>query len=128
MKILKTIIAIAALSALSVTTAQARDSYGLSISVGSYGYDHGHRHYDSHRSIRTHRSYHATPRVYYDAPRVIYYEPVVVYRHSPYRGYRHYGPQDYGYKHYDHYKRHKRHVKKHHKRHHRQRDSYKHWR
>lgn len=132
MKILNTIVAVAALSALTITTAQARDSYGLSISIGTHGYSHGHRQH--HGTVHTHNRYRAAPIIYYGAPRVIYYEPRVVYRHRPYRSYRHYESQDYGYKHYDHRIRHKKHARKHHKRQHRKHnyyrkhDYYNHWR
>ncbi len=108
MKILKTIIAVAAFSAFALPTAQARDSYGLSISIGGHGY-HGHHHAPAY----VYRNYRSAPTIYYTAPSVIYYEPRHVYRSKPYRGYRHFGARDYGYKYRDHHYRHKKHAKKH---------------
>jgi len=107
MKILKTIIAVAALGAFALPAAHARDSYGLSINIGGYG--HGHHHAPTH----VYRSYRSAPTVYYSEPSVIYYEPRIVYRTHPYHGYRHYGPQDYGYKYRDYHHRKKKHAKKH---------------
>ena len=72
MKILRSLIAVLAIGVAAMSTANARDSFSLGISIG------GHSHvYDEPV-----RYYSAPPVVYYAAP-TYYYEPVRSYYHSP---------------------------------------------
>jgi hypothetical protein len=79
MKMLRFLMITLALGA-SVSTAQARDSFNIGISLGGYG---GHGYYGAPAI-----SYHAVPQViYYDAPRAYYPAPHAYYR-GPVVGYR----------------------------------------
>jgi hypothetical protein len=76
MKVLRSFVLALAIGVASVTTAQARDSFSIGISVGGHGY-------------------HAYPEVsyypvdsYYVAPQVVYYNAPIMYRHhAPYAYY-----------------------------------------
>ncbi len=78
MKLVRLLIASVAISAAAVTTAQARDSFSLGISIG--GHDHHHV-IQTHRYVPAYHGYYGAPSVYYSAPRVVYYDAPVRYRH-----------------------------------------------
>lgn len=71
MKTFHSVVLALAIGAVSITSAQARDSFSLGINIGGYGY--------------------APPPVYYAAPPVVYYERPVVY-YQPVPHYYGYGP------------------------------------
>lgn len=75
MKLLRCFLMILAFGA-SISSAQARDSFSLGISIGGYS-PYGHPGV----------TYHAVPQViYYDAPRIYHSAPVVVHRDVYYGG------------------------------------------
>jgi hypothetical protein len=69
MKILRSIVAVLAIGAATISTANARDSFSLGINIGGFGY-------------APPVVYHAPPVVYH-APHAYYYEPVRTYYHAP---------------------------------------------
>ena len=94
MKILQSAVIALAISAASITTVFARDSFSIGINVGGYG------HHDSYREST--RYYAAPPVVYYQSAAPVYYygAPQAVYYSAP-RAYHHapivsYGHQYYG--------------------------------
>ncbi|MEE9331378.1 MAG: hypothetical protein V3U89_04020 [Methylophilaceae bacterium] len=129
MKTFKMIIAILVISAAAMSTAQARDSFSVSINVGGHGYA---PYSDYHAPV--HYRNHGVSTVYYSSPSVVYYAPPVRYRHHVYSGshrykqhyrahqyrthqYRShaYGRHQYrGHQNKHHYKKH---ARKHHRRH-----------
>lgn len=98
MKILRTALTALVIVAASASTAYARDSYSVGISVGSYGYP-APIGYSPHYSL----GYSNYPNVvYYGAP-VVYHQPIVhyvpmnAYGHGHYYGgYKHRGHGYYG--------------------------------
>ncbi len=79
MKILRSLLTVLAIGAVTISTANARDSFSLGINIG--GHSHGY-----HEPIR----YYSAPPVVY-APTAYYYEPVRSYYHAPVVSYRYYG-------------------------------------
>ena len=73
MKILRSLLTVLAIGAVTLSTANASDSFSIGINVGGYGNDY----YE--------------PARYYSAPPVYYYEPVRSYYHPPVVSYRYYG-------------------------------------
>ena len=83
MKFLHALLAILAISTVTLPTANASDSTSLGVHIGNYGHGHAYQHY--------------APPVVYHAPRVYYYEPVRSYYHVPVISYQYYGGHnDYG--------------------------------
>ncbi len=78
MKFLRTLLTVLAIGAVSISTANARDSFSLGINIG--GHDHGY-----YEPIR----YYSAPPVVY-APTAYYYEPVRSYYHAPIVSYQYY--------------------------------------
>ncbi len=79
MKILRSLLTVLAIGAVTISTANARDSFSVGINVGGYGNDY-------HEPVR----YYSAPPVVY-APTAYYYEPVRSYYHAPVVSYRYYG-------------------------------------
>lgn len=71
MKIMHSAILVLAISAASISSAVARDSFNIGINVGGYGYPYA-------------QYYAGPPVVYYGAPPVVYYRPAPpVYSYAP---------------------------------------------
>ena len=85
MKILRSLIAVLAIGAATMSTANARDSFSLGINIGGFGY------------APPPVAYYPPPVVY--APTAYYYEPVRSYYAAPIVSYRYYsgGHYDRGY-------------------------------
>lgn len=87
MKILKALLATIAISAASMTSASAHDSFHLGINLGGYGYA------PPPVAYYPAPAYYGAPTVYYAQPRVIQYGPPVVsyryYNGGGYRGWHH---------------------------------------
>ena len=79
MKILRSLLTVLVIGAVTLSTANARDSFSIGINVG--GHDHGY-----YEPIR----YYSAPHVVYE-PTAYYYEPVRTYYHAPLVSYRYYG-------------------------------------
>lgn len=94
MKFLRSLLAVLAIGAVTISTANARDSFSLGINIGGYGNDYGHIHQ------------HYAPPVVYHAPHAYYYEPVRTYYHAPIVSYQYYSGGGHRYnghhaRHYD---------------------------
>ena len=77
MKILRSLLTVLAIGAVTLSTANASDSFSIGINVGGYGNDY----YE--------------PARYYSAPPVYYYEPVRSYYRAPIVSYQYYGGGHY---------------------------------
>lgn len=92
MKILRSLLAILAISAAAVSTTYASDAFSIGINVG--GYDHGYyappvRYYAAPPVVYAPRAYYHAPRVVYANP--YYYAPRASYGYRYDNGHRHHG-------------------------------------
>ena len=83
MNTLRSLLTVLAIGAVTLSAANARDSYSIGINVGGHGDGYGHGY---HEPIR----YYSAPHVVYE-PTTYYYEPVRSYYHAPVVSYRYYG-------------------------------------
>lgn len=79
MKFLHSLLAVLAISATTISAANARDSFSIGVNIGGYGY---------------------APPVVYHAPPPVYYAPQPVYYYQPVRSYYHYAPPVVSYTYY----------------------------
>ena len=83
MKFLHSLLAVFAVGAITISAANARDSFSIGINVGGYGHNHG---YYAPPPV-----YYAPPPVYYAPQPIYYYQPVRSYYHTPIVSYQYYG-------------------------------------
>lgn len=80
MKFLRSVFIVLAIGAVTISTANARDSFSIGINVGGFGNGY----------YEPVRYYSPPPVVYYGAP-AYYYEPVHSYYQAPIVSYRYFG-------------------------------------
>lgn len=95
MKFLRTLLAVLAIGAVTISTANARDSFSLGINIGGFGNGYGHVHpYYAPPVV-----YHAPPVYYYEPVRSYYYPPAVSFRYFDGGGHRYHGHRHHNARH-----------------------------